>query len=139
LWGARIYADSLEESWDEPSAEVFSMTRAPEQAPDEAAMVTISFEEGTPRSLNGQRLDLVPLIRELNRLGGEHGVGRSDVVEDRLFAIKSREFYETPGPSLLLAAHRDLERLVQSREMIQLKELLGRRYAALIYAGHSFH
>src|SRR5262249_52201474 len=122
LWGASIYADSLEDSWEEPPSDVFTLTRAPETAPDAGATVTVGFEKGVPRRLEGEQLDLVPLIRELNRLGGEHGVGRSDVVEDRLFAIKSREFYETPGPSLLLAAHRDLERLVQSREMIQLKE-----------------
>ncbi|HMF11540.1 MAG TPA: argininosuccinate synthase, partial [Gemmataceae bacterium] len=139
LWGASIYADSLEDSWEEPPSDVFTLTRAPETAPDAGATVTVGFEKGVPRRLEGEQLDLVPLIRELNRLGGEHGVGRSDVVEDRLFAIKSREFYETPCPSLLLAAHRDLERLVQSREMIQLKEFLGRRYAELIYAGHWFH
>jgi argininosuccinate synthase len=118
---------------------VFALTRAPEQAPDEPTVVTIGFEEGSPRCLDGERFELVPLMRELNRLGGEHGVGRSDVVEDRLFAIKSREFYETPGPTILLASHRDLERLVHSREMIQLKEFLSRRYAELIYAGHWFH
>jgi argininosuccinate synthase len=139
LWGASIYADSLEDSWEEPPADVFTLTREPEEAPLQPATATIGFEEGVPRSLDGERIDLVPLVRELNRRGGEHGVGRSDVVEDRLFAIKSREFYETPAPTLLLSAHRDLERLVQSREMIQLKEFLSRRYAELIYAGHWFH
>jgi argininosuccinate synthase len=139
LWGVSIYLDNLEDSWEEPPADVFTLTRAPEQAPDQAAIAIIGFEAGVPRTLNGERVELVPLVRELNRLGGEHGVGRSDVVEDRLFGIKSREFYETPGPTLLLAAHRDLERLVHSREMFQLKEFLGRRYAELIYAGQWFH
>src|SRR5262249_13100562 len=100
---------------------------------------TVGFEEGVPASLNGAALGLLPLVRELNRLGGEHGVGRSDVVEDRLFGIKSREFYEAPAPSILLAAHRDLESLVQSREMIQLREPLSRRYAELVYMGLWFH
>jgi argininosuccinate synthase len=139
LWGVSIYADSLEDSWDEPPADVFALTRPPEQAPDEPAILTIGFEEGLPRQLNGEQMSLVRLVRELNRVGGEHGVGRSDVVEDRLFAIKSREFYETPGATILLTAHRDLERLVHSREMVQLKEFLSRRYAELIYAGHWFH
>ena len=72
-----------------------------------------------PASLNGQRLEPIPLVRELNRLGGEHGVGRSDVVEDRLFGIKSREIYEAPTPTILWTAHRDLESLVHTKEMTQ--------------------
>jgi argininosuccinate synthase len=139
LLGASIYLDSLNDPWEEPPADIFTLTRAAEEAPDKPAQVNIHFEEGAPRSLEGKRLDPVPLVRELNRLGGEHGVGRSDVVEDRLFGIKSREFYETPAATLLLTAHRDLERLVQSREMIQLKEFLGRRFAELVYAGPWFH
>jgi argininosuccinate synthase len=139
LWGASIYADSLEDSWEEPPSDVFTLTRDPERAPDSGAAMILAFDAGVPRNLDGQPLDLVPLVRELNRQGGEHGIGRTDVVEDRLFGIKSREFYETPAPTLLLSAHRDLERLVQSREMIQVKEFLGRRYAELIYAGHWFH
>src|SRR5205085_962737 len=82
---------------------------------------------------------LLPLVRELNRVGGEHGVGRSDVVEDRLFGIKSREFYEAPTPTILLAAHRDLESIVHSRELIQVREWLARRYAELVYSGLWFH
>ncbi len=115
------------------------MTRAPEDAPDEALTVTIGFQEGIPCSLDGSALEPLSLVRELNRLGGEHGIGRSDVVEDRLLGIKSREFYEAPTPTLLLAAHRDLESLVHSREMIQLKETLSRRYAELVYMGLWFH
>ena len=78
---------------------------------------------------------LLPLVRELNRLGGEHAIGRADVVEDRLFGIKSREFYEAPTPTILLAAHHDLESLVQSRDLIELKASLSRRYAELVYMG----
>ena len=84
-------------------------------------------------------MELLPLVRELNRLGGVHGIGRSDVVEDRLFGIKSREFYEAPTPTILWIAHRDLQSLVQSREMIQLREMLGRRYAELVYMGLWFN
>jgi argininosuccinate synthase len=139
LWGASTYLNELGDPWAEPPAEVFTMTRPPEKAPDEPATLVIGFEAGLPCSLNGQSLGPVPLVRELNRLGGEHGIGRSDVVEDRLFGIKSREIYEVPAPTLLLAAHRDLQSLVQSRELIQLREMLGRRYGELVYNGLWFH
>jgi argininosuccinate synthase len=102
-------------------------------------VLTIGFESGLPCSLNGSRLDSLALVRELNRIGGEHGIGRTDVIEDRLFGIKSREFYEAPTPTILLTAHRDLESLVQSRELIHLKESLSRRYGELVYNGLWFH
>jgi argininosuccinate synthase len=139
LWGASIYLDDLADPWEEPPSGVFTITRAPEEAPDQPATCTIGFDTGMPCSLNGTQLALLPLVRELNRLGGEHAIGRRDVVEDRLFGIKSREFYESPTPTLLLAAHRDLESLVQSRELINLKEILGRRYGELVYAGLWFN
>jgi argininosuccinate synthase len=139
LWGASIYLADLADTWQDPPAKVFSLTRAPEDAPDQAALVTIGFEAGIPCSLNGTALGPLPLVRELNRLGGEHSIGRSDVVEDRLLGIKSREFYEAPTPTILLTAHRDLESVVQSREMIQLREALSRRYAELVYMGLWFH
>ena len=139
LWGASIYLDELRDSWEEPPADIFTMTCPPEQAPDEPEIVTISFEAGIPSRLNNTPLDLVPLVRELNRLGSQHGIGRMDVVEDRLFGIKSREFYEAPAPSLLMAAHLNLESLVQSRELIQIKETLSRRYGELVYMGLWFN
>jgi argininosuccinate synthase len=139
LWGASIYLHDLIDPWEEPPADAFVLTRPPRQAPDEPAVVTLGFEEGLPQTLDGARLEPLALVRELNRLGGLHGVGRSDVIEDRLFGIKSRELYETPAATLLLAAHHDLESLVQSRELIQLKEGLSRRYAELVYTGLWFH
>jgi argininosuccinate synthase len=139
LWGASLYFTDLTDSWQEPPAEAFVMTRAAEKAPDVPAIVSIGFEAGVPSSLNGKPMSLLALVRELNRLGGEHGVGRSDVVEDRLFGIKSREFYEAPTPTILMLAHKDLESLVHSRELIQLRESLGRRYAELVYMGLWFH
>jgi argininosuccinate synthase len=139
LWGASLYLHDLADPWEEPPADIFTMTRAPEQAPDQPALVTLGFEAGRPCHLNGAPLPLLPLVRELNRLGGEHGIGRSDVIEDRLFGIKSRELYETPTPTLLLTAHRDLQNLVHSREMIQLREAISRRYAELVYTGLWFH
>jgi argininosuccinate synthase len=139
LWGASIYLEKLVDPWEAPPGDVFTLTRPVEQAPDEAAVITLGYVAGVPYSLNGQALDLLALVQELNRLGGEHGVGRSDVIEDRLLGIKSRELYETPAPTILRTAHRDLESLVQSRELIQMKDLLSRRYAELVYAGLWFH
>jgi argininosuccinate synthase len=139
LWGVSLYLHDLYDPWEEPPEELFVLTQSAARAPDEPAVVTIGFDEGLPRKLDGNFLEPLPLVRELNRLGGLHGVGRIDVVEDRLFGIKSREFYETPVPTILLMAHRDLESLVQSRELIQLKEVLSRRYAELVYTGLWFH
>jgi argininosuccinate synthase len=139
LWGTSIYLHDLADAWEEPPADIFTLTRPPEEAPDELATLTIGFDRGLPCSLDGQALEPQPLVRELNRLGGAHGIGRCDVVEDRLFGIKSREFYETPAPTLLQLAHRDLESLVQSRELIHLKDGLSRRYAELVYMGLWFH
>lgn len=139
LWGVSLYVSDLADSWQAPPPGAFVLTKDPEQAPAEPEEITLGFEGGVPSSLNGQKMGLLPLVRELNRLGGAHGVGRSDVVEDRLFGIKSREFYEAPTPTILLAAHRDLESLVHSREMIQLRESTSRRYAELIYMGLWFH
>src|SRR5262249_3910871 len=139
LWGASIFLDELVDSWQEPPDDIFTLTRSPEKAPDQPAEVSIGFESGVPCTLNGTRMDLLPLVRELTQLGGAHAVGRTDVVEDRLFGIKSREFYETPAATLLMLAHRDLQSLVHSREMIQLREALSRRYAELVYTGLWFH
>ena len=139
LWGASSYLDDLTDSWEEPPPEVFTLTRAADQAPDIPVFRTLGFEAGVPRSLDGRTLDLVPLVRALNELGGTHGIGRSDVIEDRLFGIKVREFYEAPAATVLRAAHRDLEALVHSRELRDQKEALARQFAALVYAGHWFH
>ena len=115
LWGNSIYLDALHDSWEQPPQEAFTLTRPPQQAPDEPALLTIGFQEGVPSSLNGKDIPLLELVCVLTLLGGEHGVGRSDVIEDRLLALKSRELYETPAATLLRLAHQDLESLVQTR------------------------
>jgi argininosuccinate synthase len=138
LWGASLYLDELADSWLEPRPEVFTLTSAPQSAPDEPAIVTVGFEEGIPQTLGGARLELLALVTDLNRLGGLHGIGRRDMIEDRLFGIKSRELYEVPAATILLMAHQDLESLVHSRDLTQLKESLSRRYAELVYAGFWF-
>jgi argininosuccinate synthase len=105
LWGNSIYLDRLHDSWEEPPPEVFTLTRAPEQTPEQPAFLTIGFKEGVPCSVNGKDMALLPLVRELTLLGGEYGIGRSDMIEDRLFGLKSREIYETPAATLLRLAH----------------------------------
>jgi argininosuccinate synthase len=139
LWGVSLYVHDLPDAWEPPPDDIFTLTRSPEQAPDQQAIITLGFEAGRPSSLDGKPLELLPLVRALNQLGGENAVGRSDLVEDRLFGIKSREFYEVPAATLLHAAHRDLESLVHSRELLQIKESLSRRYGELVYMGLWFH
>lgn len=139
LWGVSLYVSDLADAWQSPPAEAYVLTKSPEETPNEPIELVLGFTAGEPSSLNGQAMELLPLVREINRLGGEHGIGRSDVVEDRLFGIKSREFYEAPTPTILWAAHRDLQSVVQSREMIQMREQLGRRYAELVYMGLWFN
>lgn len=139
LWGVSLYVHELADAWEAPPADSYVLTRPPDQCPDEPADIVLGFEQGVPCSLNGTRMEILPLVRELNRLGGLHGIGRSDVVEDRLLGIKSREFYEAPTPTILLTAHRDLERLVQSRELVQFREPLSQRYAELVYMGLWFN
>jgi argininosuccinate synthase len=138
LWGASLFMDELVDAWDSPPPELYQMTRAPEQAPDAPVELVLGFDAGVPRSLNGKELELLPLVIELNRLGGEHGIGRSDVIEDRLYGTKSREIYEAPAPTILLAAHHAVQALVLSRDLITLKDTLGRRYADVVYSGYWF-
>jgi argininosuccinate synthase len=139
LWGASLYLHELPDSWTAPPSSAFVWTRAPEQAPDTPATLILEFEQGVPVRLNGEPHALVPLVRRLNLIGGEHGVGRCDVVEDRLFGIKSRDFYEAPAAALLHQAHAELETLVFSRELRQFKQSLSQRYAELAYSGLWFH
>src|SRR5262249_805474 len=109
LFGRSIEAGVLEDPWNEPPADAFQWTTDPIKAPNEPAYVEIEFEHGRPVGLNGQKLDGVPLIERLNEVGGQHGVGRIDHVENRLVGIKSRELYEAPAAVILHAAHRELE------------------------------
>src|SRR5262245_48068111 len=139
LWGVSLFLNDIPDSWQEPPAGAFVLTRPPELAPSEPAIISIGFEAGIPVSLNEERLEPLPLVRTLNKLGGMHGIGRSDVVEDRMLGIKSREIYEVPTPTILWIAHRDLESLVHSKQMVQLREPLSRRYAELVYMGLWFH
>ncbi len=125
----------LEDPWREPPADLYQLTVPPEAAPDRPAYVEVDFERGFPVAVDGQRLDPVALLERLNRLGGENGVGIVSVVENRLVGMKSRGVYETPGGTILHAAHRELESLTLDRATAHFKEIVAQRYAELVYDG----
>ncbi|HTT68978.1 MAG TPA: argininosuccinate synthase [Gemmatimonadales bacterium] len=135
LWHISHEGGALEDPWTEPPADMFVLTRSPQDAPDIPAVVTVGFEAGEPVSLDGEPMAPVALLETLNALAAEHGVGRADVVEDRLVGMKSRGVYETPGGTVLFQAHRELEQLVLDRRSLALADDLGRRYADLVYDG----
>ncbi len=135
LWGRSIECGVLEDPWVEPPDDAFAWTRAPEATPDEPGYIELGFEQGTPVSLDGQKMDGVSLIRRLNELVGEHGVGRIDHLESRLVGIKSREIYEAPAALALLKAHLALEALTLSRDQMRFKQRVAQEYANLIYDG----
>ena len=135
LWGRSIEAGVLEDPWDRPPGDVYAWTVDPEQAPAKPRDIRISFEEGLPVALDEGRLDGVALIRELNQAGGAYGVGRIDMVEDRLVGIKSREIYEAPAAVILHQAHRALEALVLTKDALRFKARVAQEYAELVYNG----
>ncbi|HLG15582.1 MAG TPA: argininosuccinate synthase [Blastocatellia bacterium] len=125
----------LEDPWNAPPPEIFILTRAPEDAPDKPIYVEIDFDAGVPVAVDGESLSPAALLARLNKLGGEHGVGRVDLVENRFVGMKSRGVYETPGVTILHAAHRAVESLTLDREVMHLKDSLGPRVAEMIYYG----
>ncbi len=125
----------LEDPWIAPPKEIFTLTKDPVESPDIPSEVTISFEKGIPIAINGDLLDPVPLMERANQVGGEYGIGRIDLVESRFVGMKSRGVYETPGGTLLYAAHRALETLTLDRELLKLKQTLVPQFASLIYNG----
>ena len=135
IWHISHEGGVLEQPAVAPPADVFMLTTAPENAPNEPEEVTIGFLNGTPVSVNGAELDAVDLVGALNTIGGRHGVGRIDLVEDRLVGMKSRGIYETPGGTLLYSAHSELEQLVLDRRTLAAKDNIAPRYADLVYEG----
>jgi len=125
----------LEDPYREPDESMFVLTKSPEKAPDRPVYVEIGFEKGVPVSLDGEKLSPASLMRKLNKIAGENGVGRVDIVENRLVGIKSRGVYETPAGTVLLAAHRDLESITLDRDTQHLKDDLANEYATLVYNG----
>ena len=129
---------ALEDPWVEPDESMFVRSVSPEAAPDEAQTVEIDFERGDPVAVDGEGLSPASLLQRLNELGGAHGIGRADLVENRYVGMKSRGVYETPGGTILQAAHRGIESLTLDREAAHLKDEAMPRYASLVYNGYWF-
>ena len=139
LWHISHEGGTLEDPNQPPEASMYQWTVAPELAPDAPELVEIAFERGVPTRVNGEALSPAALIARLNGIGARHGVGRIDIVENRLVGMKSRGVYETPGGTLLYAAHRELESLCLDRDTAHFKEQLATRYAEMVYFGQWFH
>jgi argininosuccinate synthase len=135
IWGRACEAGVLEDPWAEAPEAAFDWTNPLHLAPEEAEYVEIEFEQGVPVGLNGEKVELVPLIETLNELGGKHGVGRIDHIENRLVGIKSREVYENPAALILINAHKELEFLTLPREVTQFKTQVDQQMAKMIYDG----
>ncbi|MFP4572202.1 MAG: argininosuccinate synthase [Desulfobacterales bacterium] len=128
----------LEDPWNPPPEDMFVLTVSPRQAPDEPEIIDIEFEHGNPMAINGLWLSPASLLEELNRLGGRHGIGRTDIVENRFVGMKSRGVYETPGGTILRAAHMAVESITMDREVMHLRDSLIPRYSEMIYNGFWF-
>lgn len=135
LLGRSIEAGPLEDPWHEPLEEVFAMTRAIADTPDEPEYVEITFQQGIPVAVNGASLDPIALVTQMNEIAGRHGVGRIDMIENRLVGIKSREIYEVPGLIVLMQAHRDLESMTLTADVTHYKRGIEQTYSELIYNG----
>jgi len=135
LWGRSIECGVLEDPWQEPPADVYAWTSSAADTPDEPAYVEIGFEAGVPGALDGVATDPVTLVKRLNDMAGQHGVGRIDSIEDRLVGIKSREIYEAPAGVTLLAAHEALEALTLSKDQRRMKARVAQEFAELVYNG----
>lgn len=138
LWHLSHEGGNLEDPWLEPDEDMYQLTVSPEKAPDQPEHVEITFESGEPVAVNGERMSPANLISWLNKLGGMHGIGRNDQVESRLVGMKSHGVYETPGGTILLAAHRELESLVLDKDTIQFKDMAALKFAELVYNGMWF-
>lgn len=135
LWHLSHEGGELEDPWQAPSERVYQITASPQSAPDQPEEIIIGFEQGYPVSLNGERLPPVTLMERLNAIGGQHGIGRIDLVENRLVGMKSRGVYEQPGATILSVAHKELEHLTLDRETMHFKDQLALKYAELVYYG----
>jgi argininosuccinate synthase len=135
IWGRAIECGVLEDPWVEPPEDIFEWTNGIDKSPDAPEYVEIGFAQGNPVSLNGAKIDLLDLIRKLNEIAGNNGVGRIDHIENRLIGIKSREVYEAPAAVVLIKAHQDLESLVMTKDLLHYKKGIEQHYADLVYNG----
>jgi argininosuccinate synthase len=135
IWSRSIEGGPLEEPDFIPPEEIFEWTVSPEKAPDASQVLDIGFDNGVPVSLNGEKMAGVALIQELNKIGGAHGIGRTDLIEDRVLGLKARENYEHPAATILLMAHKDLEKLVLTRDELRFKSIVDDTWSELAYKG----
>ncbi len=135
LWGVSIECGVLEDPSKEPPEDAYQITKSPKDAPSKPEYVTVGFQKGEPVSFNGKRYSEIELLNKLNAIGAKHGVGRSDMVENRLVGIKSREVYEAPAAYILHTAHKELEALTLDRELLHFKKAVEQKYSELIYYG----
>lgn len=135
VWGRAIECGALEDPWSEPPPDVYKWTSSPAEAPDKPQYVEIGFEKGIPTAIDGKELNGLDLINKMNEVGGRHGVGRIDHIENRVVGIKSREIYEAPAAVILIQAHRALEAINMSRDQLRFKEKVAAECADLIYNG----
>jgi argininosuccinate synthase len=138
LWHISHEGGLLEDPWNEPAEDMFTLSNSPEKAPDQAQVIELEFEKGYPTRLDGKALSPATLVETLNQIGGTHGVGRVDLVENRLVGMKSHGVYETPGGTILLAAHRELESITLDRDTLHYKDVMAQRYAEIVYNGQWF-
>ncbi len=135
IWGRSIECGILEDPWVEPPEDIYKWTRNVNDTPDEPAYIEIGFENGIPLSLNGQEMDGIKLINELNKIAGDNGVGRIDHLENRIVGIKSREIYESPAAIVLYKAHLALEEIVMTKDTLRFKDLVSTHYSDMVYNG----
>lgn len=135
IWGVSIEAGILEDLWQEPPEDAYLITKSPTNISTYPKYIEIYFEKGVPKKIDGKAYKLKSLVSYLNEIGGQHGVGRYDIVENRLVGIKSREIYEAPAATILYAAHKELESLVLDRELAHFKETISLKYSELVYYG----
>jgi argininosuccinate synthase len=128
----------LEDPWNEPAEDMFLLSVSPEKAPDKPTYVEIDYEQGNPVAVDGKKMSPAELLAHLNKLGGANGIGRVDIVENRYVGMKSRGVYETPGGTILHAAHRAVESLTMDREVMHFKDSMMPKYAELVYYGYWF-
>jgi len=138
IWHLSHEGGLLEDPWNEPEKGMYVLTVAPEEAPDEPQHIVIDFKQGVPKRIDGVAYGAVELVTKLNEIGGRHGIGRCDLVENRLVGMKSRGVYETPGGTILYIAHRELDSICLDRETLHYKDLVAQRYAELVYYGQWF-
>jgi argininosuccinate synthase len=138
IWGRSCECGVLEDPWNKPPEGAYGLTVDPLEAPDKPQVIEITFEKGIPVAVDGKKLDCIDLIEKLNKAAGAHGVGRIDLVENRLVGFKSREVYECPGAVTLIAAHKALETITLSKDVSRVKVDLEKKFAELLYEGYWF-